>query len=287
MQSCPDYDSPAKLKSFLDEHGLSMQKRFGQNFLINRAAREKIADALDISSDMRVWEVGAGLGALTETLLEKGAAPLTAFEIDRGFAALLPVFFEHEQQAGRFALVEGDALKNWQPAINKHGMPERFCGNLPYNIAATLIADTICAGVRFSRCVFTVQKEVALRMAAGEGSADYSAFSVLCRWAYIVKPLFDLAPGNFWPRPDVDSRVVLFERRTDFQMCKDPQRFVRLVHAAFAHRRKTMKNNVAAFFGGAQQADAALTSAGIDPAARAETVSVEQFFRLADSNFLE
>jgi 16S rRNA (adenine1518-N6/adenine1519-N6)-dimethyltransferase len=279
MQSCPDYDSPAKLKSFLDEHGLSMQKRFGQNFLINRAAREKIADALDISSDMRVWEVGAGLGALTETLLKKDAA-LTAFEIDRGFAALLPVFFEHEQQAGRFALVEGDVLKNWQPAINKHGMPERFCGNLPYNIAATLIADTICAGVRFPRCVFTVQKEVALRMAAGEGSADYSAFSVLCRWAYTVKPLFDLAPGNFWPRPDVDSRVVLFEPQADFPGCNDPQRFVRLVHAAFAHRRKTMKNNLASFFGGTQQAEDALASAGINPAARAETVSVERLLSL-------
>jgi 16S rRNA (adenine1518-N6/adenine1519-N6)-dimethyltransferase len=282
MLSVSDYDSPSKLKNFLDEQGLSMQKRFGQNFLINRAAREKIADSLDISSGMRVWEVGAGLGALSGSLLERGAV-LTAFEIDRGFAALLPGFFEVPQNDGRFTLVEGDVLKNWQSAIIERGLPERFCGNLPYNIAATLIADTICAGVRFSRCVFTVQKEVALRMAAREGSADYSAFSVLCQWAYKVKSLFDLAPGNFWPRPEVDSRVVLFEPRADFLVCKDTPRFVRLVHAAFAHRRKTIKNNLAAFFGGTQQAEAALESAGINPTARAETVSVEGLLRLVDN----
>jgi 16S rRNA (adenine1518-N6/adenine1519-N6)-dimethyltransferase len=281
MLSLPDYDSPSKLKSFLDKHGLSMQKRFGQNFLINRTAREKIADSLDISSGMLVWEVGAGLGALSSSLLERGAA-LTVFEIDRGFTALLPDFFATAHKTGRFILVEGDVLKNWQPAIAMKGLPERFCGNLPYNIAATLIADTIRAGVRFPRCVFTVQKEVALRMAAGEGSADYSAFSVLCRWAYTVKPLFDLAPGNFWPRPDVDSRVVLFEPRADFIDCKDPSRFVRLVHAAFAHRRKTMKNNVAAFFGGTRQTEDALASAGIDPASRAEKLSVEQFLALSE-----
>jgi 16S rRNA (adenine1518-N6/adenine1519-N6)-dimethyltransferase len=100
-----------------------------------------------------------------------------------------------------------------------------------------------------------------------------------------VKPLFDLAPGNFWPRPDVDSRVVLFEKRADFIDCKDPQRFVRLVHAAFAHRRKTMKNNLAAFFGGTQQAETALARAGIAPTARAETVSVERFLVLSDGNY--
>jgi 16S rRNA (adenine1518-N6/adenine1519-N6)-dimethyltransferase len=96
-----------------------------------------------------------------------------------------------------------------------------------------------------------------------------------------VKPLFDLAPGNCWPRPEVDSRVVLFEKRKDFTDCKDPARFVRLVHAAFAHRRKTMKNNLASFFGGTMQAENALMGAGIDPAARAETVSVEQFLALS------
>ena len=154
----PDYNSPVALKTFLEEQGLSMQKKFGQNFLVNGDARNKLIDALDISLGTTVWEVGPGLGCMTSDILERGAS-LTAFEIDRGFASLLKDFFS-EQFSGRFTLVEGDVLKTWKNEYKSSGCPQRLFGNLPYNIAATIIADTIEENIRFEKCVFTVQKEL-------------------------------------------------------------------------------------------------------------------------------
>ena len=195
----PDYNSPAELKQILDLNGFSMQKKFGQNFLINEDARKRLIDALDINENSTVWEVGPGLGAMTSEILERGA-DLSVFEIDRGFASLISQFFKEYTDKDHFHLIEGDVLKNWKKQlidVNKGKLPDRFFGNLPYNIAATLIADTIENNVRFEKCVFTVQKEVAIRMAAKPGSEDYSSFSVLCQWAYDVKPLMDLGGGNF------------------------------------------------------------------------------------------
>ncbi|MBO7135805.1 MAG: ribosomal RNA small subunit methyltransferase A, partial [Spirochaetaceae bacterium] len=196
-----DYNSPASLKAFLEARGLAMQKKFGQNFLINGQARKKLIDSLEIEKATTVWEIGPGLGAMTSGILDRGAE-LTAFEIDHGFAAALSEFF-----GGRpnFKLVEGDVLKTWKTVEDR---PARLFGNLPYNIAATIFADLICAGVRFDKAVITVQKEVAQRMSAKPGSEDYSSFSVLCQWAYDVTPLMDLGGGSFWPKPNVDSRAV-------------------------------------------------------------------------------
>ena len=111
--------------------------------------------------------------------------------------------------------MEGDVLKTWKNYLETTSLPDRFFGNLPYNIAATIIADTIENNIRFDRCVFTVQKEVAQRMTAKPSQDDYSSFSVLCQWAYDVKNIMDLAGGNFWPKPNVDSRAVLFTKKED------------------------------------------------------------------------
>ena len=108
----PDYNSPAELKQILDQNGFSMQKKFGQNFLINENARTKLIDALDVKEGTTVWEVGPGLGAMTNGLLERGTN-LTAFEIDRGFISLLKQFFEQYIQKDTFRIIEGDVIKNW------------------------------------------------------------------------------------------------------------------------------------------------------------------------------
>lgn len=185
--SLPDYDSPSALKAILDSRAMAMQKKFGQNFLINSNARTKLAENLDLQENMKVWEVGPGLGALTTEILKR-KAKLTAFEIDRGFVSFLqeeiqPLFKEN------FEIVSGDVLKTWKDYYSKNGIPDRFFGNLPYNVAATIIADMIENEVRFDKAVVTVQKEVALRMAAKPGTDDYSSFSVLCQWAYDVFPI--------------------------------------------------------------------------------------------------
>lgn len=283
----PDYNSPSAIKSFLEENGLAMQKKFGQNFLINETARKKIVDSLDVNENSSVWEVGPGLGCMTQEILERGAE-VTAFEIDKGFARNLKLFFEEFNAKEKFFLVEGNVLKTWK--IEKtnfsrtHGekLPDRFFGNLPYNIAAALIADTIERGVRFDKCVFTVQKEVAKRMTASPGDSDYSSFSVLCSWGYDIKTVADLPGTYFWPKPNVDSRAVLFTKKSAFPECKNPSLFCKMQRALFSSRRKTVKNNLASFLFSAEKAQCALEKAGIEPSLRAEVLPLEQLLVLSD-----
>ena len=278
----PDYNSPAELKNILDSNGFSMQKKFGQNFLINQNARERLIDALQVEPGTTVWEVGPGLGAMTSGILEKGA-DLTVFEIDRGFAKLISGFFDEYQKKGSFKLVEGDVLKTWYNQTQKGSViPQRFFGNLPYNIAATIIADTIEKGIRFERCVFTVQKEVAVRMAAKPGTEDYSSLSVLCNWAYDVKSLMDLAGASFWPRPNVDSRAVVFTKKADFPHCDNPSLFIKMQRALFSSRRKTVRNNLQGYLSNSEKTMECLNKAGIDPMLRAEVLTIEQMLKLSD-----
>ena len=276
----PDYNSPAELKAVLEANGFSMQKKFGQNFLINGAAREKLIDCLELEEGMSIWEIGPGLGAMTSGILEKGA-DLTVFEIDRGFASLITQYFSDYADKNRFRLVEGDVIKTWKGQLEK-GVPARLFGNLPYNIAATIIADTIEEGIRFDSCVFTVQKEVAQRMCAKPGTDDYSSFSVLCQWAYDLKPIIDLSGGNFWPKPNVDSRAVLFTKKAEWPCCKNPKNFVKVQRALFSSRRKNVRNNLSNYLKNNDMAMAYLEKAGIAPEKRAEVLSVEELLHLSD-----
>ena len=283
----PDYNSAQELKSFLEKKGFAMQKKFGQNFLINETARKKIIDALDVNENTFVWEVGPGLGCMTDEILSRGAS-LTAFEIDKGFASCVKDFFEDYSAKKKFSLIEGDVLKTWKNALKDFkdatgkDCPDRFFGNLPYNIAATLIADTIENSIRFEKCVFTVQKEVAKRRCAKPGTEDSSSFSVLCSWAYDITNIIDLAGANFWPKPNVDSRSVLFTRKEDFPRCENPVLFCKMQRALFSSRRKTVKNNLTAFLSSSEKADAALSKAGINPLLRAEVMSLDELLLLSD-----
>jgi len=280
-----DYDSPVALRRFMEERGLGMQKKFGQNFLVNGDARRRLADALDAPRDGTVWEVGPGLGAMTAELLARGFQ-LTAFEIDRGFAAVLRELFASEQ---RFSLVEGDVLKTWRGAWTVRP-PDYFFGNLPYNIAATLVADFIEAGSFFRRAVVTVQKEVAQRMFAKPGSDAYSSFSVLCASAYLTVPIMTLKGGSFYPVPNVDSQAVRMDLRTDRDPGAYPALFRPLVRALFAARRKTVRNNLRAFASAlrsdqSDQLDAlvetVLETCGIRKEERAERLELDDFVALA------
>ena len=277
----PDYNSPAALKTFMESQGFSMQKKFGQNFLVNEDARKRLVDALEVGEGVKVWEVGPGLGSMTSEILERGS-DLTVFEIDKGFAGLISQFFEGYSKKGTFKLVEGDVLKTWKKQLDENNLPDRFFGNLPYNIAATIIADTIENNVRFDKCVFTVQKEVAVRMCAQPGSEDYSSFSVLCNWAYDVKPLLDLTGGNFWPKPNVDSRAVVMNKKEGFPGCNNPKLFVRLQRALFSSRRKTVRNNLSGFLKNNDLTLQALSEAEIDPMKRAEVLTIPQMLKLSD-----
>ncbi|MDR0377747.1 MAG: 16S rRNA (adenine(1518)-N(6)/adenine(1519)-N(6))-dimethyltransferase RsmA [Spirochaetaceae bacterium] len=281
-----NYDSPLALKAFLDERGLGMRKRLGQNFLINPCAREQLLDALDAAPGARVWEIGSGLGAMTRLLLERGAA-VTAFEIDKGFIPILREFFGGSPA---FTLIEGDVLKTWRTVPPG----DYLFGNLPYTIGAVLLADFIEKNRFFTRMVITVQKEVARRMAAAPGSKDYSSFSVLCASAYTVRPLLVMKGASFYPEPRVDSQGVRLDLRTDRDPGAYPAYFRPLLRCLFAARRKTVKNNLERFAASvagpgrnrtdlAEICGTALKDAGIAPNERAERLGLDDFAALARS----
>lgn len=281
MAHTPNYNSPSELKTFLEENEMGMQKKFGQNFLINQDARIKLASATDIKKNTKIWEVGPGLGALTSELLTSGAI-VTAFEIDRGFSQALTNIFDAEIEKNQFSIITGDFLKTWKLEFQKHGIPDRFFGNLPYNVGAKIIGDLIDNNIRFEKSVVTVQKEVALRMEAKPGTKDYSSFSILCQWAYDITPLIDLKGSSFWPRPNVDSRAVVMNKRENYPACTHPKHFMNLQRALFISRRKTIKNNLGKFYQNQELADQVLRAAGIENSVRAETLDIPTLLHLAD-----
>ena len=280
-RNLPDYNAPSALAAVLDEHGFGMQKKFGQNFLINAHIRRELVAALRLTPGESVWEVGPGLGSMTALLVQTGA-DVTVFEIDRGFAGLLTSYFGG---AARFTLIDGDVLKTWHDEYARQA-PSAFFGNLPYNIAAKLIAATIEAGALFDRMVITVQKEVGLRMTAPPGSPDYSSFSVLCQWAYDVAAIRDIAPAAFWPKPNVDSRALILTKKQNPPPVRNTRLFLQLVRSLFSARRKTVKNNIAPLLASIGKnvgsAESVLQTAGVDPFARAESLAVYDFIRLSD-----
>jgi 16S rRNA (adenine1518-N6/adenine1519-N6)-dimethyltransferase len=236
-----NYNSAQQIRSFLEQHGLGMRKKYGQNFLINPGIRQSLTDALDVNYGDDVWEIGPGLGVMTAILLEKGCK-VRAFEIDPGFSNVLKNIFHDKEN---FTLIEGDVMKTWSLQNNsQETSPQYLLGNLPYNIAAALLANFIEKGCFFNRMVVTVQKETALRMAAAAGSPDYSSFSVLCTSFYRVKPLMLIRPSSFYPKPNVDSMGVLLENKSAGFF---PAVFFLLVRSLFASRRKTIKNNLNVF----------------------------------------
>ncbi|MDR0553968.1 MAG: 16S rRNA (adenine(1518)-N(6)/adenine(1519)-N(6))-dimethyltransferase RsmA [Treponema sp.] len=275
MTKVINYDSPQALRRYLDERGLGMRQRFGQNFLINGEARKRLLDALEIGEGDTVWEVGPGLGAMTAGLLERGAV-VTAFEIDRGFVAALEEIFRGTEHC---AVISGDVLQTWRTVKDPGSY---FLGNLPYNIAARLLADFIESGRFFKRMVVTVQREVARRITARPGTKDYSSFSVLCGSVYTCTPLLVLKGASFYPQPNVESQGVRFDPRPDVP--RYSRYFYPLIRCLFAARRKTVKNNLMRFvpFPGEPWKEI-LERAKIPGEERAENLGVAEFAVLAEA----
>jgi 16S rRNA (adenine1518-N6/adenine1519-N6)-dimethyltransferase len=279
-----DYDSPVALRAFLEGAGLAMSKRFGQNFLVSRQARERVLAELSLGAEKGkgaregepVWEIGPGIGAMTAMILDAGFE-LSAFEIDHGFVRVLERSFG---ERSNFRLHVGDFLDTWEAGDR----PAAILGNLPYNAAASIIAAIIegfdlplaeggPTGGLPRRMVFTVQKEAAQRMAAKPGTKDYAAFSVLCGAACKVRLAFDLGAGSFWPPPKVTSTVVVMEPRQDPILPGERRAFSSFVRATFASRRKTLKNNLKAVGRTEEEILAGLSAIGAVPEIRAEALA--------------
>src|SRR6056297_402508 len=281
MEGELNYNSPKSIALFLRENGMSPTRRFGQNFLISQAIREKIIGLLEPHRNDRIWEIGPGLGAMTEMLIES-SSELTLFEIDNRFIEFLNSLCS---DFSNVRIVPGDVVKTWFSVYQEEGMPHRIMGNLPYNTASIIIAHLIEAACVAPRMVFTLQKEVAQRMRAVPGTRDYSAFSVICQFACTIKDGGTISPGAFYPQPHIDSAIVVMmpHGRFDFK-------FLPLVSAItkalFASRRKTIRNNleksplVSRY--GREQVFTALEKSEIDSGRRGEELSVDTIVHFAE-----
>jgi 16S rRNA (adenine1518-N6/adenine1519-N6)-dimethyltransferase len=267
-------DSLADIRSILAERGIALKKRWGQNFLVNRSARERLVGLLDPAPGDTVWEIGPGLGAMTAALAA-GAGRLFAFEVDRGLCRYLE---ESLAELPNVTLVPGDFLRTWRPTRERHGAPHLLIGNLPYRSASLMIADLIESGLRPRRAVFTVQRELAERMSSPPGRKSYSSFSVLCQACFSVAGRGDLQPGSFYPAPDVVSSIVELTPLPEGPGNEDLAALSRIARSMFASRRKTIRNNVRD-----ESVIRALQREGVDPGLRAEQVPPQTFVKLARS----
>lgn len=274
------YDSPSSIKALLESENLAMSKRFGQNFLIDRNARERLVEVLEISEESSVWEIGPGIGSITLLLLEKQCR-VKAFEIDYGFIRVLEGLYG---QNPAFSLVAGDFLKTWEAEAEKSGRPDRIFGNLPYNAALAIIADLLEEDFVPEKMVFTVQKEAALRIAGKPGNKDYSALSVLCSSVCDIKILYDIGASSFWPQPRVTSSVVVLKPRANPIAATDRKGFSRFVRTAFSSRRKTLKNNISHDYPVlAENLETILQGMNLSPSIRAEALRPEQLWAVYEA----
>jgi len=267
-----NFDSPAEIRALLEERGLALKKRWGQNFLVNRGARQRLVEILGPRPGETVWEIGPGLGSMTG-MLAGTAARLLAFEVDRGLCRFLE---EDLRGHPTFTLVPGDFLDTWKETARTQGPPDRILGNLPYSAASLMIADIIESGLRPIRMVFTVQRELGDRMASAPGRKSYSSFSVLCQSCFTVIDRGDLQPGSFYPVPDVVSSVVEMTAAAGAPAGEELKALSAITRSLFASRRKTIRNNAKD-----PAVRDALEREGVDPGLRAEQLPPEVFVRLA------
>lgn len=268
-------------RALLEEFGLATKHRLGQNFLVDNHVIERICAQAELTGTERVLEVGPGIGTLTLALVQE-AAHVASIEMD---AELEPVLAEHAVEHANFSYVMGDALKVPYERIVEAlgGEPELLVANLPYNVAATIILSFFDRMPSIRRAVVMVQKEVADRIGAVPSTKEYGAYTVKLALHGQVTGRFEVPPRCFMPAPHVDSAVVRIDRY-DEPLVADAQfaQVARVVEAAFAQRRKTIRNSMSANGFGKDELDAAFAATGIAPAARAETLSVEDFIRLAE-----
>lgn len=277
------YDSPAAITALLDNAGLAMSKKFGQNFLLSPQVRERIIQVLRIPPDGTVWEIGPGIGALTSLLVD-GGYQVTAFEIDHGFCRILrDQAFTNDSN---FRLIEGDALKTWEAIYQAEGVPDRICGNLPYNVGSVCIARFLEEQCLPQRMVYTLQKEVADRLCASFGDKDWSSFTILAQIDYQVNLEFTIKSGAFYPAPNVESAVISMQKRETPLISSELRPvFMPMVKDLFAQRRKTVKNNLLQGKLGSRLGktgvEALLTSCEVPFNERAERLDIPVLRRLA------
>ncbi len=252
------------------------RKRFGQNFLVDAQVVSDIVMAISPARGDRVVEIGPGLGALTEPLLQR-LDHLHVVEIDRDIVARLRKRYPPDRVTteSRVTIHEGDALAFDFAAL---GNDLRIVGNLPYNISTPLLFHLAACASQVRDMHFMLQKEVVERMVAEPGDSEFGRLSVMLQYRFWLEWLIDVPPTSFDPPPKVDSAVVrMIPRAPEALTAIDEGVLSRLVAAAFAQRRKMLRNNLKGILD-----DAAFAELGIDPTRRAEDIAVADYVRAAN-----
>ena len=272
------------IKSLMDEAGITFRKDFGQNFLTNRMIPENIAESCTDEKNSLIIEIGPGIGCLTKELCERYKR-VVAIEIDKG---LIPILNKTLADYDNVTVINTDVMKvDLKKLVDEYsgGMPVSVCANLPYYITTPILMFLLESGVKLSTITVMVQNEVATRLCAGAGSADYGAITAQIGYYGTVKKLFKVSAGCFIPAPKVDSAVVRIDLydKPPFDV-KDEKLFKNLIKYAFEMRRKTLQNAISQKLPHIEKekVTAALTAMGLDEKIRGERLSTEQFATLSN-----
>ena len=272
---------PSSTMALIREHDFRIQKRFGQNFLVDALILEKIIRGADIKKQDHVLEIGPGLGTMTAALAKEAAA-VTAVEIDK---ELIPILEETLAPYRNVRIIQADILKlDHNLLFNEENKGRRIkvVANLPYYITTPIIMALLPRCDRIESITVMVQKEVARRLQSLPGSKDYGSLSLAVSYYADAKILMPVPPSCFIPRPQVDSAVVrLTLHKTPPYKEKDPEALFDLIRAAFGQRRKTLSNALShSLCLPKERIEAALSAMGFDKAVRGEVLSLEDYILL-------
>ena len=274
-----------EIQALLERHGFHFSKAMGQNFLIESWVPRDIADSCGADKSTGVLEIGPGIGPLTQQLARR-AGKMVSVELD---ARLYPVLRETMRGADNFTLIEGDAMKlDFAQVVQEHfaGLRPILCANLPYNITTPVL--TKCVESRcFDSLTVLIQKEVALRICAEAGTAEYGAFTVLMQYYTAPQMLFTVPASCFLPAPKVTSAVIHCPvQKTPPVEVVSESALWRTVKAAFALRRKTLVNSLQTGYQLPKERLAEIvTACGLSPTVRGERLTLEDFARLTNALF--
>ena len=271
---------PREIRDIAARLNLRPTKTLGQNFVIDANTVRRIVRVAEVGPGDVVLEVGPGLGSLTLGLVA-AASQVIAVEVDPTLAAALPgtVSTYQPENAHRLSVVHGDALRLESVPDPQ---PTMLVANLPYNIAVPVLLHLLAVLPTVRRALVMVQLEVADRLAAGPGSKVYGVPSVKARWYGDVTSVGRVGPQVFWPVPRVDSGLVLLVRGQPRGTEVARTEVFAVIDAAFGQRRKTLRAALSSWAGSPSEAERILIDAGVDPRLRGESLTVDDFVRIAE-----
>jgi len=271
----------SRVKDALASRGLSPRKRFGQNFLIREDIAERIVEHCHLRESDVAVEIGPGAGAITPRIAQR-VRHLIAVEKDIGLAELLR---EELGDLPRLTLVEGDFLEfDLAAAAREHGVDQLVVvGNIPYNVTTPILERIFDQRAVVRTAVMLVQKEYAERLAAAAGTPEYGSLTLFARYHALLEPLMTIRASAFWPKPDVDSMLVRFfiREKPPVTVASEALLF-RIIRGSFQMRRKQLLNTLEDSLGMPKpEVERLSRAAGIDPRRRGETLTLDEFAKLA------